>query len=102
MGNINFSSASVDATKTSVKTSFENLQKVINDMEAEKKKLSTFWSSTEADDFVTKLDNLSDMITKFNAKYEKYMSLLDQVYNAYKTDNTNFVAAINSLMNESA
>ena len=102
MANINFNSSSIDSTRASVKTSFQDLQAVITEMENRKRNLSKFWSSTEADDFITKLDNLSDMITKFNAKYEKYMSLLDQVYSAYKTDNTIFVAAINSLKNNSA
>ncbi len=99
MGNnsIIFKSGEVNATKASVKQSFAELSDKVKEMETKKEELSKFWSSDEADDFANRLDNLHDMITKFNAKYDKYMNLLDQVYTTYEVDNQNFLATINSL-----
>lgn len=99
MGNnsIIFKSNEVNATKTSVKQSFTELSNKVEEMKNKKDELSQFWSSDEADDFAAKLDNLHDMITKFNAKYDKYMNLLDQVYTTYEVDNQNFLITINSL-----
>ena len=97
LSSINFNSAQVNSTKQSVSAAFEALETVVRDMETKKKELSTFWSSQEANDFSQKLDNLHDMITKFNTKYADYMSVIDQVYTAYEIDNANFVLSINAL-----
>jgi uncharacterized protein YukE len=95
--NIKFKSSNVDTTRNSVKESFAELGTIVKEMETKKSELSKIWSSDEATDFSSKLDNLHDMITKFNTKYDNFMSLLDQVYAAYEVDNTNFVLTINSL-----
>ena len=97
--NVNFNSAKVKSTQSSVKASFAALEGIVTEMKTKKSKLSTFWSSQEAQDFSDKLDNLHDMITKFNKKYADYMSAIDQVYTAYEIDNANFVLTINSMIN---
>ena len=92
-----FKSSEVDTTRNSVKQSFTELSSKVKEMQTKKDELSQFWSSDEADDFSQKLDNLHDMITKFNTKYDKYMNLLDQVYTTYELDTQNFLITINSL-----
>ncbi len=94
MTQIYYDRNSVKSTVESLKSEYDQLIEKVKEMNQKKAQLTSFWDATEAERFSEQLDNVSNMLTEFQGKYDNYLKLIDSVTESYQKDEDEFVGAI--------
>jgi uncharacterized protein YukE len=94
---INFASAQVKSTISSMDGVYDQISAVITDIKNKEESIASFWSCTEANNFKTVLASVATDFDNFEKKYDAFKTALNQVITTYENDDEAFSSKLDSM-----
>ena len=93
-GDVDISYVGVENVISIVTACYQELQKKIENMNTQKKEIPEYWQSTEASNFVEKMDTVSKYFEDFCTHYEMFIALLNKVLDLYDQEEESILASL--------
>ncbi|MBQ6135433.1 MAG: hypothetical protein IJI60_03855 [Bacilli bacterium] len=75
---------------------YENIKETINTINTEKEKISNYWTSVEASNFISQMDTLSTNFSNFDEHYSFFIKTIKEILKLYDMEEESILAAIRS------
>lgn len=94
MADVSFKAEEVKSILTQVEAAYDGLAAKVKEMSEKTTTIDSFWTSDEQVKFVAGVNNVNDMISKFNTKYDAFIALINSVMTTYGNDKASILAAL--------